>query len=180
MQVIYCRITFILVLVTKVEVVQTATSFLEHCLFWVICKFKYNSLFYYSYNIWSWGYVFRIFRPYFIGGHINSNNKNTRVEVFLFAFLFLNLFVRLFLNLFRDFRIIRGVNRFRLLGFWLKYFDLRVFYDNTWGLYYERNNMSKVIALLDLMVNFPNIKNTLEAFFGFNFNRISNHLFLDV
>lgn len=70
--------------------------------------------------------------------------------------------------------------KFGHLGLWFRFFNLGVFYDSILGLYLSYNNMSRTIALLDLVVYFSNIRSKLEAFFGLSLNHFLNHLFLGI
>lgn len=124
--------------------------------------------------------LFRTLRPYFIGGYIHSYSKSTRVRVSLFAFFLLKLFFIFFSSLLRGFCTTKRVYRFRLLDFWLSFFDLKVPHSSTMSLYLSRGNMSETIVLLDLVVYLLNIKSRLEACFGLSFNSILDHLFEDI
>ena len=100
---------------------------------------------------------FKVFKYYIIEDHITFNNKSIRAGVFLFAFLLLKPFLKLFLNLFKRFHIARRIiYRLKILEFF-GFFNSKVFHNSTLSLYLSHSNISKMIALLGLLVYIPNI-----------------------
>lgn len=87
-------------------------------------------------------------------------------------------FFGFFLSFFEGFCISEKIiYRFKLLGLKLNFFDLRVFHYNALSLYPSHGNMSKIIALLILVIYLSNIRNRLKACFGLNLDRFLNHFF---
>lgn len=94
----------------------------------------------------------------------------SEIEFFHLRFLLKSLF-RLFLSFFKDFYIAKKVYRFKLLGFWLRFFNFRIFHDSILSLYFYHGNISKANALLGLVSQLSNIVSRLKTYFGLIFNR---------
>lgn len=96
----------------------------------------------------------------------------------MFVFFFSKPLFRLLPSFFRSIYIAKKIIcKLRVLGFWLRLFDSKVFYANALSLYLDRSNISKTIALLDLIVYFLDIKSRLGACFGFSLEYFFNHFF---
>lgn len=127
------------------------------------------------------GKVFlKAFRLYIIGDYIISSSRSTRAGVLLLTFLFLKPLFGLFSSFFKDFYIARGiVYRLGFLGFF-QLLDLKIFYGSALGLYLGCSNVNMIIILLSLLIYLQNIGKRLEIYFGLNFNRFFNYLFLNI
>lgn len=102
---------------------------------------------------------FRAFKPCFIKSCINFNSKSTKIRVLPFMFLFLKPFFGLFLSFFRDFHAVEGIYELKLLDFWLRLFNPKVFYGSTLDLYLSHSNKNRTMILVDLMIYLSNIEN---------------------
>lgn len=99
-----------------------------------------------------------------------------KLEFFYLCFSFSNLF----LNFFGNLCIIEKICGLKLLGFWLRFLDFKIFYDSILGLYFSCGHLGKAIILLNLVVYFLNIISRLEVYFSFNFNHFLDSHILNV
>lgn len=115
-------------------------------------------------------------KPCYVGSFITLVSSGIRAKVFLFVFLFLKPFFALFSSFFEGFCITKEIIcKLGVLSFWL--FNSRDFYFSILGLYLSCADMNRIIAFLSLVINFLNIKSSLEICFGLSLDRFQDHLF---
>lgn len=93
--------------------------------------------------------------------------------------LFLKLFFGFFPSLFKGFYIFgKIIYRFSFLDLWLGFLNPKVIYGNILGLYFSYGNVNRTINLLNLIIDFSNIKNGLKDCFSLSLDCFFNYLFL--
>lgn len=124
------------------KIVKNTTSFLEYCFYNKIAFFITIFIHYFQ------DIFLKTLRPYFIGGYIDSNSKNTKVKITLFMFLLLKYLFKLFLSFFRVLRTIRRIiYKLKFLGLWLTFLNIKIFYSSALDLDLDYDDISKTCTL---------------------------------
>lgn len=97
--------------------------------------------------------------------------------LYLYFILLSKTLFRLFLNFLESFYITGRITCRLGLLYFFRLFDPKILYSNVFNLYLGYSKVNKIIALLDLVIHFLNIRSRLKVCFGFNFHHFFNHLF---
>lgn len=125
--------------------------------------------------------VFTVLWPYFIGRHMASSSRSTRIGVFLFTFPFLKPFFRLFSSFLWGRYVFRGIIcNVRLWGLKLSFFNPSIFYGSILDFDFGCNNVNRAIVLPGLMIHLQNIGSGLQVCFRFSLYCFHNYRFSSV